>query len=477
MLKRNFLYITILTMSNYIVPIVVYPYITRVLGPKGVGVIDTVESFINYAILFSMMGISTIGSREIANVRDNATERGKVFSSLFSLNLLSTFFVVIVLSILLYCVPQYKENSHLSTIGILKIIFNMFMIEWFFRGMEKFRYITLRSVCIRLLFIVSVFLFVRQSDDYIIYYMLWVGMTGCNALINWLYRKHYARFSLSGIKVHTYAKSFIYVGLFALFSAIYAQLNIFFLGQVCGYEQVGYFTMATKLYTVLIALFTALTTVMIPHMTILFQKSDERTEIHHMLICMFQLLFLFAFPATIFTEIFAPDIIHILGGDAFAPAVITMRMVMPLMFIIGTEQIFIMQVLIPLRKDSHIFYYSLAGAILCIIVDIFILKHLQGVGCAIAWITAEICVLSLASHKVWKSVHFLFPAKLFFKFCCYCTPYVLLGGGILFLCQNSIMRLGIALLLYMLYAFILEEKILHFSLVNKLFKAFKNDKS
>ena len=85
-LKTNVVYSTLLTLSTYLVPLVVYPYISRVLGPAGIGAVDTVDGFINYAVLFSMMGLTTIGTREIAKSRDSAEGLSRTFSSLFSLN-------------------------------------------------------------------------------------------------------------------------------------------------------------------------------------------------------------------------------------------------------------------------------------------------------------------------------------------------------------------------------------------------------
>ena len=90
-LKNNLIYSTILTLSTYLVPLLVFPYISKVLGVERIGMIDTADNIIDYCILFSMMGMSTLGIREIARSRHNALMLKQAFSSLFCLNAFTTF--------------------------------------------------------------------------------------------------------------------------------------------------------------------------------------------------------------------------------------------------------------------------------------------------------------------------------------------------------------------------------------------------
>ena len=82
-IKKNFFYNSILTTANYIFPLLVFPYITRVLGVSNIGICDFVDSIINYFCIFSMLGMATVGVREIAGSRNDKEKMSKVFSSLF----------------------------------------------------------------------------------------------------------------------------------------------------------------------------------------------------------------------------------------------------------------------------------------------------------------------------------------------------------------------------------------------------------
>ena len=98
-IKRNFFFSSILTTANYIFPLIIFPYISRVLGVNNIGICNFVDSIINYFILFSMMGLSITGIREIAKVKKDKSILQQTFSSLFVLNLISTSIALILLII------------------------------------------------------------------------------------------------------------------------------------------------------------------------------------------------------------------------------------------------------------------------------------------------------------------------------------------------------------------------------------------
>ena len=82
-LQKNFIYSSILTVSKYLFPLIVYPYVSRTLGLSNIGIINFVDNLVNYFVFFSMMGIATVGVREIAAARSSKTQLSKTFMSLY----------------------------------------------------------------------------------------------------------------------------------------------------------------------------------------------------------------------------------------------------------------------------------------------------------------------------------------------------------------------------------------------------------
>ncbi|WP_444326068.1 oligosaccharide flippase family protein, partial [Paraprevotella clara] len=183
-IKRNFFFSSILTTANYVFPLLTYPYVSRVLGANGIGICNFVDSIVTYFLMFSMMGITILGIRETAINKKQTEKLSEVFSNLFVLNTIFT--IIVFIAYVLFCVfvSEMQEYKSLAILGGFKIIFNYLLIEWFYKGLEEFRYITLRTLCVKCLYVFSVFLFVRDKEDYGIYYALSVFMIVFNAVIN-----------------------------------------------------------------------------------------------------------------------------------------------------------------------------------------------------------------------------------------------------------------------------------------------------
>ena len=120
--KQNLAYSTLLTMSTYLVPLIVFPYISRTLGVGGIGIVDTIDNMIDYCILFSMMGLTSVGVREIAKNKDNPEALSQTFTDLFALNLCSTAFIALVFVLIVALSPTLQGYGMLIPIGILRMV-------------------------------------------------------------------------------------------------------------------------------------------------------------------------------------------------------------------------------------------------------------------------------------------------------------------------------------------------------------------
>ena len=189
-IKKNIFFSTVLTTSNYIFPLLVYPYVARVLGVTNIGLCNFIDNIINYFILFSMMGINIMGNRQIANDRAKGLSLNRSFSNLFSLNAITTLIAVGGLVAVTLTVPVLRQNHELMWFGTIKLIGNFMLIEWFYKGMENFKYITIRSIVVKCFYVVAIYLCVRETGDYPIYYLLTVCMVAVNAIINTIYSRH-----------------------------------------------------------------------------------------------------------------------------------------------------------------------------------------------------------------------------------------------------------------------------------------------
>lgn len=395
-LKKNIIYSSILTAANYIFPLVTYPYVSRVLGVDNIGACNFVDSVINYFILFSMLGISTVGIREISQARSDREKLNQTFSRLFTINTVSTTAVLIALLVSMFTVPQLRENSHLMWIGVLKLISNYLLIEWLYKGLEEFKYITSRTVLVKCLYVVAVFLFIKSPADTTIYYMLLTLMITGNALINIVHSCKYVKYSLTLQKSSALLKAIIILGIYAFLTSMYTTFNVVYLGFECGDTEVGYYATSTKIYRMILSVFTAVTGVMMPRLASLLSEGKFGT-FRSLLKKSFRILFIIFIPTSLAIGIFAPQIIYLIAGAGYEGAIMPLRIISPLLLIIGLEQIIIIQGLMPLKKDKEVLINSAAGAATGIIANLILVPQYGATGAAISWFAAECVVLTSSS--------------------------------------------------------------------------------
>ncbi len=463
-IKRNFFYSSILTAANYVFPFLTYPYVSRVLGVSNIGICNFVDSIINYFVLFSAMGISIIGIREIAKVKNNQEQLSRTFSSLIILNFTTTIVLAFVLGLSIQFIPKFQEYRDLLYVGMFKLFGNLLLIEWFYKGLEDFKYITIRSIIVKCVYVLCVFLFVKNQADYIIYYALITSMTVINCIFNCIHSCQFVKFRLKNIAIKQYLSSFFVLGFYMVLTSMYTSFNVVYLGFQGGEIEVGYYTTATKIYTILLSVFTAFTGVMLPRMSSLLSEG-KTDEFKNMLSKSVNILLYFSVPAIIMTEFFAPEIIQAISGKGYEGAIIPMRIVMPLILIIGYEQIIIIQGLMPLKKDKAITVNSILGAGTGLLLNIILVPFWDSVGSALVWIFSELVVATSACFFINKYVGIKFPFALIFKNLTYYIPFVVILSIFFYLGVSRMVLFMVSSVVCVIYFMILHLAIIKDSFV------------
>ena len=243
--KKNFFYSSFLTLANYIFPLLTFPYVSRVLGVDAIGKYNFLDNIVQILIVVSMLGIGTVGVREIAQSKNSQDRLNKSFTALLTFNALSTLGAIIILFILLFIVPKFSDYRDLLIIGGLKLFSTFLLIDWLYRGLEDFKFITQRTLIIRTIFVVSVFLLVRNKEDYVLYYFLIVFSITINAIVNLLYARKYIRLDFDYQEIKRITKPILILGAYSILAWLYNSFSISFLGFVSNDEQVGFYSTAT----------------------------------------------------------------------------------------------------------------------------------------------------------------------------------------------------------------------------------------
>ncbi len=409
-LKKNFFYSALLTLANYLFPLITYPYVSRVLGVSNIGVCNFVDNIVNWFVVLSTMGISVLGVREIAAVRSGGKGRNEVFSGLLALNGLTTLTAALLLTVAIFVVPSFASYRKLLFLGVAKLVAHSLSLEWYFRGIEEFKYITDRSIAIKTLYVAAVFLLVRKPEDYGIYYLLLTLTVVANTAVNVLFARHTVSFSTKGLDLRRFAGPYFLLGLNFVLTSMYSSFNVIYLGFIQGTVQVGYYTTATKILTITTALISAFAAVMLPRMSAVLTEGrmDEfRTYVGKA----FNILFLVGIPAVFLMQTEALDIVRVFSGAGYEGAILPMRIVSPMILVAGMDQILIMQILMPMKSDRSIFINSSIGAAVGILLNLLLIGRMGASGSAVVWLCAELAVCIAACLAVFGKDGIVFPVK------------------------------------------------------------------
>ena len=445
-IKKNFAYKSVLTLSTYLINFITFPYVARVLGVERIGLVNFVDNTVNYFLLFATMGVGLLGVREIAAVKEDKKRRDQVYSSMLALNLL---FTLVSLGIYLLCVvtvPKLCQYDELFYIGTAKVLFTVFLVEWFFTGVENFRYITLRSILIKVLYIISVFLFVRDTSDYRLYFILTVGVVVLNALINQLYIREFVRVRWNNIQLFKYLKQNVTLGIYTLMTSMYLTFNVMYLGLVSNNTEVGYYTTAFKLYSVILGFFTAFTNVMLPRMSSLL-ANGEKDRFQELVNRSFSVMSTCCIPLILCSMIMAPQIVYILSGLGYEGAILPMRIIMPAAFAVGVAQVLAIQVLMPMKKDKVLLVASIIGAVVSLLINLLVVPSVKSVGSAVVLLCSEMGVTGMYVWYVLSQELILIPIKAIGKNVLFSLPSVVICLGCGRWIDNELLGVGCAVVL------------------------------
>lgn len=421
---KNIGYSVILKLSNYIFGIILLPYVARVLGVELYGKVEFVTNIVAYALLFSSLGVTSFGIREVAKNKNNKRELNKVFTNILLINILFTILTIIVYIVCVFYVNSLYELRSLFFVGTISIIFTPFVVEWLFRGIEDFKYITIRSFIIRLVYVIFVLLFVKNKSDYEFYYVLTVLVTVANALINIIYARKYVKFRFARNYLKTNIKKITILGSYDVLTSMYTTFNLVFLGFVTNSFQVGLYAAALKLYAIIIGIYSAFSTVMLPRISTLV--SEQNIEAYQDLVNKSMItLYTISFPLLIFCECFTKEIVIFIVGYEFINSVVLMKIIMPLIVIVGLAQILVYQVIMPHSKDKILLKASIVGAIIGILLNTFLVSSLKSVGTGIALFCTECVVTIYYLIVVFREKLICFNTDVLIKHVLYSMPYIL----------------------------------------------------
>lgn len=392
-LKKNFIMNALLTMSTFIFPLITFPYISRILGPVGTGKVSFATSVTSYFSMFAQLGIPTYGIRACAKVRDNKENLTRTAHELLMINLIMNIISYVVLVLALIFVPRLQEERILYVIISTTIFLTSIGMEWLYKALEQYTYITIRSIIFKFVALVAMFLLVHKQNDYVIYGAITILASSASNIFNLLNAHRFIGFrSVGNYNLKRHLKPVAIFFAMACASTVYTHLDVVMLGFMATDADVGYYHAAVRIKTILVSIVTSLGTVLLPRASYYIQheKMEEFKRISRKAL---NFVFLLATPLTIYFVIFASYGVYLLSGKEFTGAILPMRVIMPTLLLIGITNIMGIQILVPTGREKIVLYSEIAGAIIDVIINTLLIPRFVSAGAAIGTLVAEFVVL------------------------------------------------------------------------------------
>ena len=185
-IKLNFIMNALLSVSNFIFPIITFPYVSRILTPVGTGKIATATSIISYFNIFAQLGIPTYGIRACARVRDNKEELTRTAHELLMINMIMSAITYVFLFVSIAVFPVLREEKTLYLISSATILLTSVGMEWLYKALEQYTYITVRSVIFKFIAMGLMFLLIHEQKDYVIYGALAIFAASASNILNFI---------------------------------------------------------------------------------------------------------------------------------------------------------------------------------------------------------------------------------------------------------------------------------------------------
>ena len=413
--KFNFIMNAILTASAFIFPLITYPYVSRVLGPDNIGKVSFATSVVYYFSMFAQLGIPTYGISACARVRDDKEKLSRTVQEIMIINLIMTAFVYAVFAVSLFSVPKISAEKPLFLVIGATVLFNTIGVEWLYKALEQYSYITAVSILFKLISVAAMFAFVHSASDYVIYGGISIIAATGSSLMNFIrLRRFVFLHPVGSYNLRRHLKAIWVFFAMSVATTVYTNLDTVMLGFIDTDSEVGFYNTAVKVKNVLCSLVTSLGTVLLPRMSCLAEEK-KWDEFYLLVKKALNFVLLISLPLTVFFVIFSSESIMLLSGKMFLPATVPMQIITPTIILIGITNVLGIQVLVPLGREKQVLYSEVAGAVINLIINSLLIPSFASSGAAIGTLIAEFVVLVVQYNALKGELKTIIPQISYLK--------------------------------------------------------------
>ena len=386
---KNYLYNLSYQILTIILPIITVPYVTRIFTSEDLGNYGFYNSIVSYFSLFAMLGIGLYGTKQIAAASDVSSTFWNIYAIQLIANLISIFVYVIVI----LCIPTMSEIIPL--ILFISLFSKIIDISWLFAGKEDFKKITLRNTVVKVVGVISIFTFIKNSEDLYLYIFLIVVFDFLGQLVMWVPAKKFIKrpsFNMKIMKKNLYPIVLLFLPQVAI--SLYVVLDRTLLGLLGSYSDVGIYEQGQKLISILLKVVSSLGIVMLPRVANLLSERRDK-EAQNMVKFSFILYNLIIFPMMFGLIAVNEVFVELFLGKDFQDVKYVLYIITINIMLVGWTNILGHQVLVVRNKNKEFMLSTTIPAFVSVAVNIAVIPFFGYIGASITAVIVELLAFTI----------------------------------------------------------------------------------
>lgn len=388
---KNVIYSMFGVIFNTIIPIIVFPYVTRVLGVDGIGKYSFYSSALTYAALFTGFGIALYGAREIGKCADDPNRRGQKLVELIVVNLMTVaIFFVIVIYFAFF--SSYSKDCLIIILFSFTLLTNAIGAEWFFVGIEKQGFMLVRNVVVKTISTILIFLLVKEPEHLVRYVAITTFSMAGSSLTNvyYLIKMSDGR-SIKRLSVRKYLHPLSSIFSIEVLLRYLGLGDVVILGVLAGDNAVGIYSMGLKVFLLVSSIMKVTATTLMPRSAYYLENNDAE-GFCRLFENTIRMIFMVGLPISVCMFLFAKPIIIILGGEQFVGAVDLMKEMSFFLLLSVLVNTYVFQAFYPQNKTTSIIVAHLAGLVLNVVLNCLLVPYLSFQGTFIAFAVSNLSI-------------------------------------------------------------------------------------
>jgi O-antigen/teichoic acid export membrane protein len=380
---------------NYALPVLTVPYIVRVIGPDYYGLVNFAQAFTAYFILIVSYGFDFTATREVAIYRDDKEKLSEIFSSVIAAKVLLFLLTLFIFLPIVFLIPKFRADIEIYVYAYLVIIGMVLMPTWLFQGKEKLARLSLFNFFIKLLYAVSIFIFIKNRNDYLLIPLIFSVAQIIVGGTSYVYAVKVFGVSMKFTRLKNISSALkdgwkLFLSTVSI--NLYTTSNVVILGILGSNLSVGYFAAAGKIITVIQGLLLMpMNQSFYPRVASIMNESKEKAII--LLKKLTVSVGLIMFLASVIILIFSDFIIRIVFGGKFMEAAECLKIMAFAPFFIGISIVLGNQALLALKMDKYLLIITSVGAGLSISLNIILVPVFLQNGAALSWLITEFFIM------------------------------------------------------------------------------------